>query len=68
MTTNTTTVYVLRSSADGTPISYYPYTLERGDITPPWGYQWYDRMEATSADGALVEFKELQAAHLAALD
>jgi hypothetical protein len=68
MTTNTTTVYVLRTSADGFTVSYYPFKWEGGNVTPPWGYQWYDRMEATTAADALVEFKALQAAHFAALN
>jgi hypothetical protein len=65
---NTTTVYVLRSATDGEPVSYYPFKWEGGNITPPWGWHGYNRMEAATPAGALVEFKELQAAWNAALN
>ena len=50
-------VYVMTMTGD-CPVSYFEYVEVEAGSTPPWGFNGYVLMNATTAEAAEAEFQE----------
>ncbi len=56
-------VFVMSTTQDGMPSSFYPFERKDNSSSPPWAFSGYQKMVATTAADAAVEFEAAYAAY-----